>query len=76
MAIVRLPKAPAIIEGVINVRGELVPVLLDAGWVLLTQHEQNYPNINPNTGPFKVVTSNLNEPGPPGSSVALSLEKQ
>jgi len=32
--------------------------------LLLTQHEQNYPNINPNTGPFNIVTSNLNDPGP------------
>jgi choline dehydrogenase-like flavoprotein len=39
-------------------------LVLDAGELLLTQHEQNYPNINPNTGPFNVVTSNLNDPGP------------
>jgi choline dehydrogenase-like flavoprotein len=39
-------------------------LVLDAGDLLLTQHEQNYPNINPNTGPFNVVTSNLNDPGP------------
>jgi choline dehydrogenase-like flavoprotein len=39
-------------------------LVLDAGQLLLTQHEQNYPNINPNTGPFNVVTSNLNDPGP------------
>src|SRR5262249_31857395 len=38
-------------------------LVLDAGSLLLTQHEQNYPNISPNTGPFKVVTSNLNDPG-------------
>jgi choline dehydrogenase-like flavoprotein len=39
-------------------------LVLDAGSLLLTQHEQNYPNINPNAGPFNVVTSNLNDPGP------------
>ncbi|MFL6446396.1 MAG: GMC oxidoreductase [Bryobacteraceae bacterium] len=39
-------------------------LVLDAGSLLLTQHEQNYPNINPNVGPFNVVTSNVNDPGP------------
>src|SRR5207249_187776 len=39
-------------------------LVLDAGPLLLTQHEQNYPNISPNTGPSNVVTSNLNDPGP------------
>src|SRR5689334_10566727 len=39
-------------------------LVLDAGSVLLTQHEQNYPNISPSAGPFKVVTSNSNDPGP------------
>jgi len=39
-------------------------LVLDAGSLLLTQHEQNYPNISPNTGPFNTVTSNLNDPGP------------
>jgi len=39
-------------------------LVLDAGSLLMTQHEQNYPNINPNPGPLKVVTSNLNDPGP------------
>lgn len=39
-------------------------LVLDAGSLLLTQHEQNYPNISPNTGPFNVVTSNSNDPGP------------
>src|SRR6266702_2998708 len=39
-------------------------LVLDAGSVLLTQHEQNYPNINPNPGPAKIVTSNSNDPGP------------
>src|SRR4051794_5624208 len=38
-------------------------LVLDAGSVLLTQHEQNYPNINPNPGVMNVVTSNLNDPG-------------
>jgi NAD(P)H-hydrate repair Nnr-like enzyme with NAD(P)H-hydrate dehydratase domain len=32
-------------------------LVLDAGSLLLTQHEQNYPNINPNTGAFRTVTS-------------------
>ncbi len=46
-------------------RGKNVRILaLDAGSVLLTQHEQNYPNIGPNTGPGNVVTSNSNDPGP------------
>ena len=45
--------------------GKNVRVLvLEAGPLLLTQHEQNYPNISPNTGPFHVVTSNSNDPGP------------
>src|SRR5260221_2446156 len=39
-------------------------LVLDAGELLLTQHEQNYPNINPNAGPLNVVTSNLNDQGP------------
>src|SRR6266568_4085417 len=39
-------------------------LVLDAGSVLLTQHEQNYPNISPNPGPAKIVTSNSNDPGP------------
>lgn len=39
-------------------------LVLDAGSVLLTQHEQNYPNISPGTGPFNVVRSNSEDPGP------------
>src|SRR4051794_12724135 len=39
-------------------------LVLDAGSVLLTQHEQNYPNISPNAGPLKTVTANSNDPGP------------
>ena len=39
-------------------------LVLDAGSLLLTQHEQNYPRISPNTGPFKVVRSNSEDPGP------------
>jgi hypothetical protein len=46
-------------------------LVLDAGELLLTQHEQNYPNINPNTGPFNVVTSNLNEPVRPYSLASV-----
>jgi choline dehydrogenase-like flavoprotein len=40
-------------------------LVLDAGSLLLTQHQQNYPNINPGTpSNSTVVTSNLNDPGP------------
>jgi hypothetical protein len=33
-------------------------LVLEAGSMFLTQHEQNYPGINPSTGPEAVVTSN------------------
>ncbi len=39
-------------------------LVLDAGSLLLTQHEQNYPRISPNTGPSKFVHSNSEDPGP------------
>src|SRR5947209_18463275 len=40
-------------------------LVLDAGSLLLTQHQQNYRNSNPGThGNFTVVTSNLNDEGP------------
>lgn len=39
-------------------------LVLDAGSLLLTQHEQNYPNVAPNAGPSRTVTSNLTDPGP------------
>jgi len=38
-------------------------LVLDAGALLLTQHEHNYPNINPNPGVMNVITSNLNDVG-------------
>jgi choline dehydrogenase-like flavoprotein len=38
-------------------------LVLDAGSMFLTQHEQNYPGINPSPGPEAAVTSNLNDPG-------------
>src|SRR5437870_4375509 len=33
-------------------------LVLEAGSMFLTQHEQNYPGINPSPGPEAIVTSN------------------
>jgi choline dehydrogenase-like flavoprotein len=38
-------------------------LVLEAGPLLLTRHEQNYPNINPNPGVLNTVTSNSTDPG-------------
>jgi hypothetical protein len=47
-------------------------LLLDAGSLFLTQHEQNYPGINPATGPEAVVTSNSGPLHPdPGVQVGV-----
>jgi choline dehydrogenase-like flavoprotein len=47
-------------------------LVLDAGSVFLTQHEQNYPGINPSTGPEAIVTSNSGPLHPdPGVQVGV-----
>lgn len=47
-------------------------LVLDAGSLFLTQHEQNYPGINPSTGPEAIVTSNSGSLHPdPGVQVGV-----